>query len=520
MRLTLPDSVSATEFDRVMHDFRRIVGEAFVFATEDDRDAYMDAYAFGDGSDHLPAAAVAPQSVEEVQAILRIAGERKVPLWPISRGKNLGYGGSAPLLSGSVVLDLSRMNRIIEAHEKRAYAVIEPGVGFLDLHNHLRDNKIPLWVSVPGHGAGSVLGNALERGFGYTAYGDHTSKLCGLEVVLPTGELVRTGMGAMANSKTWNLYQYGFGPHWDQLFVQSNLGVVTKAGLWLMPEPETTVQIDVHLPAPADIGWAIDVLARLRLHNVIDSPVVFGNFLRNATVFSRRDDWYAGPGAIPEPIAQRIMAHFGTGWWSATVRLCGHEAIVKSQVDIVRLAFEPHLKRPLTFSTWHRGEPFEKSAAGIPNLIGLQIVNWPGGRGGHIGFSPVIPPDGALALAQFRRMKQRYEEYGLDYYTSFTIGQRHISNINLIIYDRDDPRMTGQVRKLLRVMALDAAAEGYGEYRTHLTCMQAVADTYDFNDHALRRLAERVKDVLDPNGILAPGKNGIWPRSYRDQHAK
>src|SRR5262249_3928284 len=148
---------------------------------------------------------------------------------------------------------------------KAGYAVIEPGVSFFDLYRHLHENRIPLWMSVPGNGWGSVLGNALERGIGYTPYGEHTSKLCGLEIVLPTGDLVRTGMGAMANGKCRHLYPYGFGPHWDQLFAQSNFGVVTQAGIWLMPEPEATMKVAIDLAEPEDIAWFVDEMAQLRL---------------------------------------------------------------------------------------------------------------------------------------------------------------------------------------------------------------------------------------------------------------
>jgi 4-cresol dehydrogenase (hydroxylating) len=108
------------------------------------------------------------------------------------------------------------------------------------------------------------MGNALDRGVGYTTYGEHTARICGMEVVLPDGDLVRTGMGAMANAPSWQLYRYGFGPSWDQMFVQSNLGIVTKMGLWLMPEPESMRGIDMEFDKADDLEWLIDVLAPLR----------------------------------------------------------------------------------------------------------------------------------------------------------------------------------------------------------------------------------------------------------------
>jgi hypothetical protein len=86
------------------------------------------------------------------------------------------------------------------------------------------------------------------------------------------------------------------------------------------------------------------------------------------------------------------------------------------------------------------------SAARIPSALPRQIVNWFGGRGGHVGFSPVMPPDGALALERFHGMRARFEQFGLDYYTSFTMGQRHINNVDLILYNRHDAAMVGNAR--------------------------------------------------------------------------
>jgi len=162
--------------------------------------------------------------------------------------------------------------------------LVEPGVGFFDLYDYLQTNEIPLWLSVPGNSWGSVAGNALDRGVGYTSYGDHAARICGLEVVLPDGDLVRTGMGAMAESKTWNLYRNGFGPGWDTMFCQSNLGIVTKLGLWLMPEPEAVAGYDYEFDKPDDLGWAIDTIMPLRPHGPIQQSPSNGNRPPTATV--------------------------------------------------------------------------------------------------------------------------------------------------------------------------------------------------------------------------------------------
>jgi 4-cresol dehydrogenase (hydroxylating) len=103
----------------------------------------------------------------------------------------------------------------------------------------------------------------------------------------------------------------------------------------------------------------------------------------------------------------------------------------------------------------------------------------------------------------------------MDYYGSFTLFERYVTNINMMIYDQDDAAITAKVRALFKVLVDDAAREGYSEYRTHLSYMDEVAHTFNFNNHSLLRLNETVKDALDPNGILAPGKQGIWPKALR-----
>ena len=115
-------------------------------------------------------------------------------------------------------------------------------------------------------------------------------------------------------------------------------------------------------------------------------------------------------------------------------------------------------------------------------------------------------------------VRDRLHEYGFDYLSIFAIGWRDLHHVVELLFDRRDPAIKKKAEDVFRVLVHEAAAAGYGEYRTHLSFMDDIAKTYGWNDHALLKLHQTIKDALDPNGILAPGKSGIWPARYRGSH--
>lgn len=133
-----------------------------------------DMYHLFDKDYFVVSATIAPRNVEEVQAIVRLCNDYEIPLWPFSIGRNVGYGGAAPRVPGSIGLDMGKnMNKVLEVNSEGAYALLEPGVTFFSLYDYLKEKKLDdqLWIDTPDLGGGSVVGNTIERGVGYTPYG-------------------------------------------------------------------------------------------------------------------------------------------------------------------------------------------------------------------------------------------------------------------------------------------------------------------------------------------------------------
>ncbi|OBJ99953.1 FAD-binding oxidoreductase [Mycobacterium sp. 1245852.3] len=514
------------DIERVVDRFRALLGDGAVRAESAELSDFLDPYPVGDASEFAPGAVLSPSSVEEVQGIVRVANELRVPLWATSRGKNNGYGGAAPRLAGAVVVELTRMNRVLEVDEDGAYAVIEPGVRFRDLYAYLRQHDHRLWISVPELDWGSVIGNGLERGFGYTPYGAHVTRQCGYEVVLPDGDLLRTGMGAMTGSKSWHLYRPGYGPSVDGLFQQSNLGIVVKSGVWLMPTPETFKCVDIGVPRFEDLTALVDVLRPLRIDGTIAGTALIGGAVGAAMLATgQRAPWYDGPGAAPESVARDVMDAFGIGRWNMSFGLYGSAARVAADFEAVQRAFST-IDGVDIRSTTYPGDvgadevaPQHRTRSGVPSMNAERMIEWrerTPGTGAHTCFSPVVPLRGADAMRAAEMVRSRCEQYGFDYLGVFLAGERYLNHVVELVWDGSDAEQTRATRELFGVLIEDAAAEGYGEYRTHLAFMDLVAQQFDFNGHALLRLQETIKDVVDPNGILAPGKSGVWPAWMRD----
>jgi 4-cresol dehydrogenase (hydroxylating) len=519
----LPPGVSAKALERALGAFADIVGPDHVLTGEEALE-FRDPFWYATWDDYEASAVVQPQSVEEIQAIVRLANETKVPIWVTSTGRNNGYGGSSPRVRGSVVVNLRRMNRVLEVNEECAYAVVEPGVRWFDLYEAIQAGGHKLMLSIADLGWGSVVGNTLEHGATYLPYGQDMQMQCGMEVVLPDGELMRTGMGAMPGNHAWHVYKRGLGPTPDQLFMQSNFGIVTKMGVWLMPQPECYMPCWVRVWSDDDIAPLTDTLRRLLLERTMEGVPSIYNTTALASVLSSRSQWYEGEGPLPDTVLDTIARELEIGRWIMRFALYGDETVVDHRYAKIKAAFERIPGAEVWGAKHAPGEiaslehPADLIQGGVPNLGWNKMTGWYGGEeGGHIGFSPAAPLTGHHAL-QLRDLLRGLvqEKAGLDYIVgNLAINARSFIHVTMVIFDTKDETQVRAAYDTAKLLVTEAAKHGYGEYRAHLDFMDLAAEQYSFNDHVYRRFNETIKDALDPNGILAPGKQGIWPKAMR-----
>lgn len=518
-----------------------VLGSQWVYSAEEDIALYQDAYSPFVAEPELqllPGGAVAPGAVEEVQEVVRIANRFKVPIHPVSTGRNLGYGGSAPRVSGSIVVDLKRMNRILEVNEQEAYVLLEPGVSFFELYRHFVEHNIKLMISTPEPGWGSPIGNALEHGTGGVA-GDNFGQVNGLEVVLPTGEVMRTGSGASSNSRLWQNYKYGFGPYIDGLFSQANFGIVTKMGFWLQRAMGVQQSFTVMSGKSGDLHPMLEAMRVMRDQGVLYSSI-------GASPIRQAMNSAVGfiPKGIPEVRTLLARSDGGTAAeWEALAsehklpvslavgQLRGPERVVAAGIEHARevfaampgVQFIPGKPVALPAKPEDLNEE-DKGNLGIPNLYGFNRLTVQGPSHGHYYFSPLLKATAAelFAINDYIRgvIKAEGDTDMLERF-GWAAGLGNYPKALIILLDflvYDDAALNRRRRKLFERLVAACAEKGWTEYRTPLAFQDTIMAAYSFNQHALLRFHEKIKDALDPNGILSPGKSGIWPKGMRGEH--
>ncbi|MDB5960789.1 MAG: FAD-linked oxidase, partial [Massilia sp.] len=509
-----------------------------------------------------PLAVVRPATRSEVIAVMALAARHEVAVYPLSTGKNWGYGDACAVGAGQLIVELARMNRIVKVDPELAYAVIEPGVTQGQLSEFLRENKIDLWCDCTGAGPDtSLIGNILERGFGHSPYGNRVQHIACMQIVLAGGELLSTGFGHYPQSQVSHLFSAGVGPMLDGLFTQSNLGVVVELGIWLMPAACVS-QFIATVGRHQDLGALIEALRPLRLDGTLRSVVHIGNDLRvlsgGATFpFATEPAAAARSGEAPssrlsERARRMLIEKSGAQAWTVSGCLYGSVAQVKAGRAAVGRALRGAGARTtfvdqgsLDAGAWaarvlgklvgtlglgaglHNallaklalGRALLAMARGVPNGRFLAGAYWRRRAGLPEGFpqhanpaldgcglfwvSPILPMRGADALALHALVAPIYAAHGFDLFITVSlINERALCAVLTVAFDRDDAAEAARARDCQRALFDAVMAAGYMPYRVGIESMGEL----DPHGDVFWKVAARIKAALDPQGLIAPGR--------------
>lgn len=488
-----------------------------------------------------PCCVLYPESTEDVQAIVRVASEHGVVVYPISRGKNWGYGDATAPTADTAIVDLSRMDRIEEVNMTLAYCVIEPGVSQGQLNQYLSENKTGLWMDSSAAGPeSSLVGNTVDRGFGHTRYGDHFLTCCGMEIVLADGRVLQTGFGHFPNARATRVYPYGVGPYLDGLFCQSNFGIVTKIGLWLQPEPEAFNFFYFQVPRREDIEAVIDRLRPLRIGGILQTAIHIGNDFRVLAGTGRYPwDETGGRAPMPPEVRARIAHERGAQAWQASGSISGTAAHVRASRRALRkamagLATVKFLTdRKLKFAEQVVGflnrfgiatvaggrlrivRPNFELLKGIPTEIPLLGAQWrlrkppdgpcdPLDAGcGMYWISPVMPAIGAQTTELLRLAGPIHEGHGFDMNVSFVmLTERSLVAIFNVAFDKSVPGEAEQASACYEELLEAMLAKGYVIYRAGPQGMPKLSR----HESVFWDVARQIKTALDPGDIISRGR--------------
>jgi 4-cresol dehydrogenase (hydroxylating) len=445
-----------------------------------------------------------PPTLADVREVLREAARSRTPLWPVSRGRNWGYGSRLPARDGTVVVDLGRLDAIGDLDRASLSVRIEPGVTQAALFDYLRANAPDLAMNVTGSGRlTSVLGNALERGIGYG--GERDQEVYALEVLLADGTLVAPARGRNHKSRT-----HPAGTSADGLFFQSNYGIVVGARVRLRRRQEAEEAVVLQ-------GTLEGVMAALQAaydQRLVTAPTHVAEPGRAQRLGAGllRNLWQR------EPTAAEVARCFPErGAYNALVPLFGRKRVVAAawrelkhlaprgvrlqRADEAKLASAAlwlgragarrqatrlRALRPLLALAW--GEP---SDVGLASLDGFQGGDPDGAARGAIYGNAVS----AVGAAQARRTAEIVRRHWPDCaFTWILLDSRCMLTIYTLHFDGAAAEAAHAAHALL---AAELGAGGFPPYRLGIN-QPAPADPAG--------LAARLKQALDPLGIIAPGR--------------
>ncbi|TDT39459.1 FAD binding domain-containing protein [Halospina denitrificans] len=497
-------------------------------------------------------AVLRPENQEQVAAVLQVAQRWHVGVYPVSTGNNWGYGSANPVEDGCVILDLSRLDRISDFDPELGVVTVEPGVTQGALRDFLDSHEGDYLVPVTGAGPTcSILGNALERGYGITPITDHFAAMTKLEAILPDGTLYRTPLSELGGEEVDGLFKWGLGPYLDGLFSQGNFGVVVNMTIALAPAPDTVTAFFFSTKDDAKLEALVPTVREVL--RALSGSVVAINLLNSQRMLSMMTPFpqdKAIDGVLPAHEVESLAKSHGVAAWSGVGAIYASKEVARAARRTLRRLLGPVTDRlifinrrkvdlarniaralPDRLATRVKGMADTLSGAlevmhGTPNDVALSLAYWRSGTlpepgqpknpardgCGLIWFAPLVPIRGKDVRRYTDMIERICPQYGVNpLITLTTINDRCFDSTVPLLFDRRDANATARANDCYRALLDAGQKEGFLPYRLNIDAM-GILNT---GDSVFSRLASQLKAAVDPNLILAPGR--YVPRIKRSE---
>jgi 4-cresol dehydrogenase (hydroxylating) len=518
--------------------FRQIIGTENVIT--DDRILGLEVTTF---ATHVKIkGALYPATREQVQECVKIANTHQIKLYPISAGKNIGLGAQVPNTNDCVILNLSRLNRILDFNEDLAYISVEPGVTQRQVSDFLSQQKSSLMLSVTGSiPESSIIGNTAERGDTTGPYIERCDYVCNLGVVLANGDYIKTGAGLYQQSKIQHVTRWGLGPDLSGLFIQSNLGIITDLTLWLSPAPQDKDGILFTLNSDEQLAQVCDALRTLKLKDVISDVSLRNDYKLAATV--GRYPWQEINDQMSlNQWMENWRKKYSLGKWNGLIVLrSSSKAVNRARKKEIYKALRGKVSYRIAITdfkfkllTYFKGFLHSVTRINLDVIVSIKEMFGSQGKSGYtsakslywrkrlpenampnlampekdkVGFIwcsvnvPSIGSDIVKAVQMAETIIQQHQ-FEPNLCVLYSTGKRAVMLPCAITYDREVPGEDEKAMACYEVLLKEFIDAGYYPNRLGIQAMGAIPPS-DYDNEALIR---DLKKALDPHDIIAPGK--------------
>jgi 4-cresol dehydrogenase (hydroxylating) len=463
-------------------------------------------------------AIIFPHTENEIAQLIRLGRKNKIPLYPISKGLNFGLGSRLPVEDNHVIVDLSKMNRILYFDSDLGVMCIEPGVSQHEVAKYLQEINADFVLNVTGSSANSsVMGNAIERGVGH--YGSRVSEVINIDIILGNGDKISTGLGNPEQNSSFYSYPHGLGADLKGLFFQSNFGIATAMTIRLLPKTQSTAIINLEKLDSIPLELFINQLRIAKQRNILPENLHISNKMRRLSVVT---PLIAREQNLSIMQASIIAKEHIQSDWAATVSLRGDRDILQAQIKSLNIFFKNSARFSVLFdpNIDDISDPFLGSirgtighALGIPcgdALLSLgyefdTLLDCPLEQSdiGTRFVIPVLPFRGQDFIKIIDCINNRFKKYKFQSYMTFNL----IEHINLegvinLVFSKLDKSSAEKAHVCISEVTSSLEELGYPPMRLSIfqksNCMS--------EENNKNKLKKQLKQIFDPDNIIARGR--------------